>query len=199
MVSFSAATNECAACDARPLGRRLEGEAIPVIDAELSDFSVIMASAGLEESSLSPALPPSRPPSAGVIQSEDEVAATAAVAAAAAGDMESEADETRTKLENFKYYTSLVLGTLCIVCIFTFLFLVPFVLDPAISTLMHEFVDAPVTCKVSSVRIRHGKTNCNWTSCREGCTADMFICYQVWRRAKRTAPTASWSLMIAPP
>ena len=55
----------------------------------------------------------------------------------------------KTKLENFKYYTSLVLGTLCIVSIFAFLFLVPFVLDPAISTLMHEFVDEPVTCRVS--------------------------------------------------
>ena len=54
----------------------------------------------------------------------------------------------KTKLENFKYYTSLVLGTLCIVSIFAFLFLVPFVLDPAISTLMHEFVDKPVTCRV---------------------------------------------------
>ncbi len=94
-------------------------------------------------------------------------------------DMESEADETRSKLENFKYYTSLVLGTLCIVCIFCFLFLVPFVLDPAISTLMHRFVDEPVTCKVSSVNIFHGKGNCKWTSCREGCTSELYVCYQV--------------------
>ncbi len=96
--------------------------------------------------------------------------------------MESEADDARTKLENFKYYTSLVLGTLCIVCIFTFLFLVPFVLDPAISTLIHEFVDTPVTCKVSSVNIQHGKSNCKWTSCREGCTAELYVCYQVRKR-----------------
>eukprot|EP00095_Tigriopus_kingsejongensis_P005268 maker-scaffold464_size163657-snap-gene-0.30 protein:Tk05268 transcript:maker-scaffold464_size163657-snap-gene-0.30-mRNA-1 annotation:"sodium auxiliary" len=93
--------------------------------------------------------------------------------------MESEADEARSKLENFKYYTSLILGTLCIVCIFAFLFLVPFVLDPAISTLMHEFVDTPVSCKVSSVQVRHGKSHCKWSSCREGCTADMYVCYQV--------------------
>ena len=87
----------------------------------------------------------------------------------------------KSKLENFKYYTSLMLGTLCIVCIFAFLFLVPFVLDPAISTLMHEFVDTPVTCKVSRVDVKHGKSNCRWSSCREGCTADMFQCYQVSR------------------
>ncbi len=94
-------------------------------------------------------------------------------------DSESEADDSRSKLENFKYYTSLVLGTLCIVCIFAFLFLVPFVLDPAISTLNHEFVDEAVTCKATSVLVRHGKSNCKWSSCREGCTMDMYMCYQV--------------------
>ena len=39
-------------------------------------------------------------------------------------------------------------GTLCLVCNFVFLFLVPFVLDPAISTLTHKFIDVPVSCKV---------------------------------------------------
>ena len=88
-------------------------------------------------------------------------------------------DVTKSKLENFKYYTSLMLGTLCIVCIFAFLFLVPFVLDPAISTLMHEFVDSPVTCRVSQVEVKHGKSNCKWSSCREGCTKEVYTCWQV--------------------
>ncbi len=57
--------------------------------------------------------------------------------------------------------------------------MVPFVLDPAISTLTHDFVDQPVTCRVNNVTIRHGKSNCLWSSCREGCTADMYHCYQV--------------------
>ena len=48
-----------------------------------------------------------------------------------------------------RYYTSLFLGALAIVCIFGFLFLVPFVLDPAISTMMHQFVTKPVHCRVS--------------------------------------------------
>lgn len=39
---------------------------------------------------------------------------------------------SKSKMENFKYYTSLFLGTLSIVCIFAFLFLVPFVLDPVL-------------------------------------------------------------------
>jgi len=95
-------------------------------------------------------------------------------------EMEDDPDVIRkTKLENFKYYTSLVLGTLCIVSIFAFLFLVPFVLDPAISTLMHEFVDKPVTCRVESVKVKTGRQACQWSSCREGCTADMFECWQV--------------------
>ncbi len=110
-------------------------------------------------------------------------------------DMESEADEARTKLENFKYYTSLVLGTLCIVCIFCFLFLVPFVLDPAISTLLHRFVEAPVTCKVSSVNIFHGKTNCKWTSCREGCTSELYVCYQVIYYVYRVVLPGGWTTM----
>ena len=73
----------------------------------------------------------------------------------------------------------MTLGTLCIVSVFAFLFLVPFVLDPAISTMTHDFKEEPVTCKVSNVAIIHGKSNCKWSSCREGCTADMYHCYQV--------------------
>ena len=43
---------------------------------------------------------------------------------------EKDLKSSKSKMENFKYYTSLFLGTLSIVCIFAFLFLVPFVLDP---------------------------------------------------------------------
>jgi len=49
----------------------------------------------------------------------------------------------------------------------------------AISAIMHEFVDEPVTCMVNSLTVKHGKSNCLWSSCREGCTADIFQCYQV--------------------
>jgi hypothetical protein len=58
-------------------------------------------------------------------------------------------EETKSRLDDIKYYTSLFLGALAINCVFGFLFLVPFVLDPAISTLMHEFVEDPVHCKVN--------------------------------------------------
>ena len=63
-----------------------------------------------------------------------------------------EGADSKSRLDDIKYYTSLLLGTLCIVCVFGFLFLVPFVLDPGISTLMHDFVEEPVHCKV---RVNH--------------------------------------------
>ena len=78
-----------------------------------------------------------------------------------------------------KYYISLLLGTACIVSAFTFLFLVPFVLDPAISTMMHDFAVEPVVCKVSNVEVKRGKKACLWSSCREGCTVELFTCWQV--------------------
>jgi len=88
-------------------------------------------------------------------------------------------EESKSRLDEIKYYTSLFLGALAINCVFGFLFLVPFVLDPAISTLMHHFVEAPVHCRVTSYELRYGKTNCSWASCREGCTAEIFKCHQV--------------------
>jgi len=87
--------------------------------------------------------------------------------------------ESKSRLEDIKYYTSLFLGTLCIVCVFGFLFLVPFVLDPAISTMMHEFIENPVHCKLTNYSLRYGKTNCSWASCREGCTAQIYKCHQI--------------------
>ena len=69
---------------------------------------------------------------------------------------EAEEGSKPSRVEECKYYTSLTLGTFCIVSVFAFLFLVPFVLDPAISTLTHDFVDEPVTCKVSNVSVKRG-------------------------------------------
>ena len=62
-----------------------------------------------------------------------------------------EPEKPPSRLEQIKYYTSLFLGALAIVCVFGFPFLVPFVLDPAISTIMHQFVAEPVHCNVSLV------------------------------------------------
>ena len=67
--------------------------------------------------------------------------------------MAEDEEPERTRLEDIKYYTSLFLGTLAICSLFAFLFLVPFILDPAISTMMHEFVEKPVHCKVRKLFI----------------------------------------------
>lgn len=40
-------------------------------------------------------------------------------------------------------------------------------------------MDSPVTCMVQNVSVKHGKSQCLWSSCREGCTSDMYQCYQV--------------------
>ena len=62
-----------------------------------------------------------------------------------------EPEKPPSRMEQIKYYTSLFLGALAIICVFGFLFLVPFVLDPAISTMMHQFVRDPVHCKVRTL------------------------------------------------
>ena len=54
----------------------------------------------------------------------------------------------RSRLEDIKYYTSLVLGTTAMIFVFVFHFLIPFILDPAISTMVHVFVEKPVHCNV---------------------------------------------------
>ena len=122
--------------------------------------------------------PPPDPTDPAVI-AERAAAHTADALAEAEALRRAEEDAKPSKLEECKYYTSLTLGTLCIVSVFAFLFLVPFVLDPAISTLTHDFTDDPVTCKVTNVSVLAGKSNCSWSSCREGCTADMYHCFQV--------------------
>ena len=32
---------------------------------------------------------------------------------------------------------------------------------------------------MTSYSLRYGLTNCSWSSCREGCTAEFFKCHQV--------------------
>ena len=50
--------------------------------------------------------------------------------------------------ERWKYWISVSLGTICILCIFIFSLLIPFVLELSISTLLHQFVPYPAKCQV---------------------------------------------------
>merc|ERR1712209_35947 len=73
-----------------------------------------------------------------VVIAERAAEHTAEALAEAEARAKAEEESKPSKIEECKYYTSLTLGTLCIVSVFAFLFLVPFVLDPAISTLTHD-------------------------------------------------------------
>lgn len=68
---------------------------------------------------------------------------------------------------------------------FAFLFLVPFVIDPAFSTLFAEFDPDPVTCVTRNSEVRTGLSNCSWSSCREGCTKEIFKCSHIYVNYKR--------------
>ena len=63
---------------------------------------------------------------------------------------------------------------------FAFLFLVPFVIEPAVKTIRMDFELEPVTCCVVSFTELKGKKNCSdWSSCREGCTREIYDCVKI--------------------
>lgn len=75
-----------------------------------------------------------------------------------------------------------LLGTFSL---FSFLFLVPFVIDPAFTTIFMEFDEEPAYCVTVKTDKRLGASNCSWTSCREGCTKDIYVCTQIFVNYKR--------------
>ncbi|XP_031770493.1 protein tipE isoform X2 [Galleria mellonella] len=81
--------------------------------------------------------------------------------------------------ERFKFYTSLCLGTSAILAVFAFLFLIPFVVEPAIQTILAEFVPEAGICAVSEHVHAETLTNCTWASCREGCTTAHTKCHKI--------------------
>ncbi|XP_014209498.1 uncharacterized protein LOC106640102 isoform X2 [Copidosoma floridanum] len=87
------------------------------------------------------------------------------------------------EVENFKvkakWYTSMCLGTTAILSVFAFLFAIPFVVEPAISTILADFSPKPITCATTSHVLAEGLRNCSWSSCREGCTAAVTSCHQI--------------------
>lgn len=95
------------------------------------------------------------------------------------GEIEAPKVDVQTFLEKAKFYTSLCMGTTAIVSVFAFLFLIPFVVDPAISTIVADYEQEPVTCRGVKHVYAEGLTNCSWASCREGCTTAVLKCHQV--------------------
>lgn len=82
--------------------------------------------------------------------------------------------------ESAKFYASLCLGTTAILSVFAFLFLIPFVVDPAVAALLADYEPEPVTCVASRHIYAEGLRNCSWASCREGCTREATRCHQIF-------------------
>lgn len=76
--------------------------------------------------------------------------------------------EIQSLVEKAKFYTSLCLGTTACLSVFAFLFLVPFVIEPAITTILADYTPDPVACMVTDHTYAEGLKNCSWSSCREG-------------------------------
>lgn len=104
-----------------------------------------------------------------------------------------QASQMASLVERAKFYTSLCLGTTAIISVFAFLFLIPFVVDPAISSILANYERDAVTCVATDHVYTEGLTNCSWASCREGCTTAAPRCHQI-RVNYSHIPYHQWAL-----
>lgn len=88
--------------------------------------------------------------------------------------------EKQTILQKLLFYTTAFFILLATFSLFAFLFLVPFVIDPAFTTIFMQFEETPTICETIDVQSHRGSKNCTWSSCREGCTKDVYECTQIW-------------------
>jgi Na+ channel auxiliary subunit TipE len=89
-------------------------------------------------------------------------------------------EEERTLKQKLLFYTTAFFVLLATFSLFSFLFLVPFVIEPAFQTIFMEFDENRAQCFTDEAIIRAGTKNCSWTSCREGCTRDVYQCTQIY-------------------
>ncbi|KAJ1531939.1 hypothetical protein ONE63_000579 [Megalurothrips usitatus] len=85
----------------------------------------------------------------------------------------------KTFLEKFLFYTTAFFVLLGTFSLFAFLFLVPFVIDPAFTTIFMQFEPLPAQCVTTDTSSFRGTSNCSWASCREGCTRELYDCTQI--------------------
>ncbi|KAF0771106.1 Protein tipE [Aphis craccivora] len=81
--------------------------------------------------------------------------------------------------QRIKPKVSLCLGTTAVLSFMVFLFLVPFVVDPAVSRLIARYSPEPGTCALHEHVFAAGMSKCTWSSCREGCTSATTKCHQI--------------------
>ncbi|XP_050443354.1 uncharacterized protein LOC126847238 [Adelges cooleyi] len=81
--------------------------------------------------------------------------------------------------QRIKPKVSLCLGTTAALSFMMFLFLVPFVVDPAVSRLIARYSPEPGTCALQEHVFSTGLSRCTWSSCKEGCTSASTRCHQI--------------------
>lgn len=84
-----------------------------------------------------------------------------------------------TLKEKLTFYTTAFFLLLAIFSLFGFMFLVPFIIEPAYTTIKMDFDEEPAYCITASTESKRGLSNCSWTSCREGCTREVYECTQI--------------------
>lgn len=82
--------------------------------------------------------------------------------------------------ERATFYTTSTLAFFSVTAGASLLFLVPLYVDPAISTLVSDFIDQPTWCTTTRREDVVGINNCSWSSCREGCTSDLYRCTHIY-------------------
>ncbi|XP_044590917.1 protein tipE [Cotesia glomerata] len=86
----------------------------------------------------------------------------------------------RTCRQRFNFYATSALALVATSGGAALLFLVPLYVDPAISTLAADFSPHPVLCTTLKREEILGIFNCTWSSCREGCTSDVYRCTHIY-------------------
>lgn len=110
----------------------------------------------------------------------------------------------RTWRERASFYTTSTLAFLSVTAGASLLFLVPLYVDPAISTLVSDFIETPTWCTTTRREDVVGIMNCSWSSCREGCTSDLYRCIHIYVTFIETPnitlmPNLSTAIMAAIP
>ena len=62
--------------------------------------------------------------------------------------------------------------------------------DPAISSVQHGFTRS--LCRTVRGQYSQGKQHCAWTSCREGCTHEVYTCWQLEVSKSWSGGTSWW-------
>lgn len=89
-------------------------------------------------------------------------------------------EKLESNLVKAKYYTTLTLGLVSCISCFVFMFMIPFFLEPSISTLVANFNPEPVVCRTVFTEHLIGMKNCSWSSCKHGCTVDQYHCDRIY-------------------